>query len=812
MQARFILFICFFILLSISGFTRAAEKWGIVLSPELARDPAIQLAVDDLQKTGAAFGLELTVLPQANLRESTILVGSPARNALTGRIAQKHGVKLELMSEPEGFVLQTVIVNGKKLIFVHSGSVTGEVYGLYWIWDRLRVFRQIPEMNCRRIPEVPVRYADGGMPDHLRDALRHGANWVTSTYSTNQLVPWSVEPEKSANIANREAARKQILAAQALHLKCLVYEDEFSYLPSLLEEFGAKPTPADPAFWDAVQAKYRRLFQALPEIDGIRVRTGESTRIGGNFKSLDVMHAGEDCDWSLAKRYRTFVKKIYHVVVGEFDKIYYQRTWVTNEYEQHSRPDVYREIFTDDIPTRNLYLSPYLSQADRFFFQPYNPTFNQTPHNMVVLLSTLDYHARTGEHIFPSFPGTWYQGGLETILAPANRNVQGVHFSVPNEDGWHTGHLSAYTAYRLSWNHQENVREIARDFAAIHFGNEVADALAEIILLSPVAYKYGVYIEPVAFGDFRSLLHLRLNIFPVKGFPQIDHGKENLTFLKNIYLRCRPWLDETLMYLDHGLATANEMVAKFQTVKSDFGDPRLAEKVEHSLQVTQKLVQTNNWYVKTFFAYFQYRENPDAANRVKLADLSGELAASMTAFLAVPGCDYDLAGMIQLQKNVADALADLPRAEAVLARAPEPDRVAAVIEHYQAKAKSVLDENQSGAVRCLHWKGRIDGQDLLKISGRDVRIQHLRFDPIQNMEFEIPAELPRQAVTVIARDIQSRSFHPFVLEQPTEKNNYTATIFLSDFPCHGYSQWEFELYYIEKTPAELTVVNPWEVE
>jgi hypothetical protein len=168
--------------------------------------------------------------------------------------------------------------------------------------------------------------------------------------------------------------------------------------------------------------------------------------------------------------------------------------------------------------------------------------------------------------------------------------------------------------------------------------------------------------------------------------------------------------------------------------------------------------------------------------------------------------------MVQLQRNVAEALADLAWAEARLARAPEPDGVKALIEQQQANAKKVFDENQSRAVHFLHWKGRIDGQDLLKINGRELTIQHLRFDPIQNMEYQMPAELPRQAVTVIARDIQSRSFRPFVLEQPTEKNNFTVTVYLSDFPCHGYSQWEFELYYIPKTPAELALVNPWEVE
>jgi len=62
---------------------------------------------------------------------------------------------------------------------------------------------------------------------------------------------------------------------------------------------------------------------------------------------------------------------------------------------------------------------------------------------------------------------------------------------------------------------------------------------------------------------------------------------------------------------------------------------------------------------------------------------------------------------------------------------------------------------------------------------------------------------------VIPVDIQSRSFRPFVLEQPTKDNNYTAVIYLSDYPEHGYSWWKFDLYYIPKSPKELDLEIPW---
>ena len=786
------------------------ETWQIMLSQSLLKDEAIKLALEDIENTGSKLGLEFIITEDdKTVSHDAIIIGGPSKNNLTSRLVKQASVKLTGVDDPQGYEIISTRYKGKRIVIVAGGSILGDAYGLYWLWDRLRVFKTIPEINVKSAPALKIRFVSASDKQGLRNALRHRANWVSGGPSVNALVPWDVEPEKTNNTSNREQARALIQYAHALHLKFLVYEDEFSYHPSLLQEFGASLSPEDPAFWDAVQAKYRRLFQVMPEIDGIRLRTGESTRIGGNFKAFDVMHEGEGCDWSLAKRYRTFVKKLYNVVVREFGKIYYQRTWVTTAHEQHSQAQVYKEIFTDDVPVENLYLSPYLSQTDRYFHQAYNPTFNVTPHNMVVLLSSLDYHARSGSPVFPSFPGQYFQAGLLTIMAPESHNLKGAHFGIPAEDGWNTRNVTAYAASRLAWNHLEDVKTIARDFAAIHFGRAAADAMAEIFLLSPVAYKYGIYIEPVAYGDFRSLPHLRLNTFPAKGFPRLDHGKQHLEFLRKIYLRCKPWLRETLLYLDHGLHVAHTMAEKFQTAKPLFDDPQLAQGVETSLELTRMLITTNNRYVKTFFAYFTYREDPTEANRNQLEQLSIDLKDSMTRLLAIPGCDYELPGMDQLLKNVEEALDDLANANKMLENAPEPEEVKSIIAREQQKYAQALEQYAKEAVKFLHWEGRVDGMDLITLKNRSLDVKHLRYDAIQELSYQFLRPLPKQPVTVIPLDIQSRSFHPFVLEQPSAENDYTVTIYLSDYPCIGYSWWKFDLYFIPKAPEELGLEPPW---
>ena len=179
-----------------------------------------------------------------------------------------------------------------------------------------------------------------------------------------------------------------------------------------------------------------------------------------------------------------------------------------------------------------------MSTTDRYFHQPYNPTFNLTPHNMIVLLAPLNYHGNNNCGILPTFPGTYFQGGLKTYLSVDKSNCVGADFGVRSKGGWDTYALTAYTSSRLIWEPNMEVKEIAYDFAAMYLGKEAADDLAEVLMLTPKIYKYGMYIAPAAHGQFASLTHLRLTTFPVKGLPNLDSGRKHMEFLNDIYLRC----------------------------------------------------------------------------------------------------------------------------------------------------------------------------------------------------------------------------------------------------------------------------------
>ena len=789
-----------------TGFSYSQTKYNIYADKELLADRAIQLALQDIIKLGKTLGLTFRIATdQEKLTENAVLIGTPQRNSLTAELVKDGGIKFAGMAEPQGYEIITSSSAKGKIIVIAGGSLIGDVNGIYWLWDRLRVYKTLPDINIQREPACQIRYTRIYVQnqDDIHRALRYGLNLVYIREILS-LIPWDSAPEKEENRKNRVKAKELIDYAHSLHMQVLAFGTDFTYHPSLLNAFNATLSPCDTNFWRVVQEKYRMLLRSLPELDGVAIFTGEEQSYWGDYQTFDPMHEGVGCDWSLEKRYRTFVNKVYQVVVGEFNKIYHHRTWITNCYEQQSRPEVYRKIFTEEVPYKNLYLIPSFTQNDRWWHQRYNPTFNVTPHNMLAVLEPMNYYESSKSNLFPTYPGQYFQAGLQSILEIENSNLKGVSFDLRASDDYNTSNLTAYTVFRLSWDYIESPKDIARDFCAIHFGNEVADTMAEIYLLSPNAYKYGLFIEPVAYGEFNSLPHIRVGTFPVQGYPSIDNGKEHMDFLRKIYLRCKPWIPETISYLNHGLTIANTMVQKYQSIKAQISDRDLANDIENRLLMTRLFIETNNLYVKATFAYFKYWDNPNHENKDQLDSLMSRLKNTRTEFSQLPGFGYHLFGVDQLLLNMEQILANKDEAVRRLMNAPSPPEIEAAIRDQQAKYKLIFSQYPDECIKLLYWEGRVDGRDIIKIQGNHVEIEHLRWDPIYFSKYDISNVLPEKDVTVIVKDINSRPMHPFILEQPSSVNNYTTKIYLYDVP--GGAGWcKFQLYYLNKSPQSLGI-------
>ncbi len=729
-----------------------------------------------------------------------LIVGDTSRNPLTADLVSRGLIKTREVST-QGYEILNTAFEGTRAVVVRGGSLTGEIYGLYDIMDGISISNRIDHPDSRREPDLKMRYTRIPVrcKRDVQRAFRYRLNMVFGENPLN-LLPWGSDDLRERNRMLREETRDLARYAHSLHMKFLAMGTEFTYHPDLLDEFKASLDPSDPGLWEAFRAKFRRLLEAVPELDGVCTFTGEEQRYWDPFRTFDLVHGGAECGWSLERRFRTYVKALWDVVVGEFDKLLVVRTWNTNSYEQHSQPEVYAGIFNEDVPRRNLYLVPSFTQNDRWWFQAYNPTFNLTSHSMMTVFETMDYH--DGGQFFPTFPGFYFQAGLEHIMGGGEGNLEGASLDLPREEGWDTRNLTAYTVTRLMWDHTEEPSRIAEDFCAVKFGKEVAQELAEILLLSPVAYKYGLYIEPVTRGSFSSLTHIRTGGFIVDGYPKIDNGRAHLEFLRGIYLRCKPWMAENMMYLDHGLDTAKMMEAKFDEIESRVEN---GEEVERSLRYMRLLIEVNNLYVRTFTSYFEYMENPTEEIKGSLAKLHEGLRANLRCFMNCPCFEFRTHGVDRLLASVEDALMDRDAARRKLARSPTTAEIEERVLEQQKCHREIIHDQGDGLVdlvKVMYWEGRVDGRDILSIQEDNLSVEHLRWDHISHESSEFFSPLPKREGSVIIEDIESQYMHPFVIQQPTRDNDFTARIYLNDVP--GGAHWcRFNLYFISRRPEKL---------
>ncbi len=159
-----------------------------------------------LRKMTGRSGDFLVVDDEATPEGDLVLVGGPASNAATRRLASKLGVDSKRLAElgPEGYRIKSTMVDGRRVTLVAGGSRVGTLYAAYDLVHRLgcRWFapgelheeippvEAIPELDVTERPSFLTRgflaWEDRGNPDFLL--------WM----ARNRLDEWCVEQSEHA--------------------------------------------------------------------------------------------------------------------------------------------------------------------------------------------------------------------------------------------------------------------------------------------------------------------------------------------------------------------------------------------------------------------------------------------------------------------------------------------------------------------------------------------------------------------------------------------------------------------------------------
>jgi len=698
--------------------------------------------------------------------------------------------------DPEGFSYRPM---GRGSWEIVGRSRMGCARGLSFVADRIRVIGRLPDTDVAMNPAFPLRFCHLGVASidlpkppfydetrfdtvleraeaDIKRAFLYGANHLL-LHATYRISDWSEGPHRERTEIYRHLYSDIARISHRYGLKCLVIGDEFLYQEPMIKAQGIGLSPEDRKLWGVLKERYRGILDSVPELDGIGTRIGEVLPIG-DIRAFDIVH--NESPLSLEEKYRRFVTTMREVVVDEFDKLYYHRTWVVNDWEQHSVESIFKSIF-DQVPTEKTIVSIKLTKCDQWWYQALNPTFGQTGHLTSVELEMA--HGPHGSMRYPDYMGEWFQAGLNYALG---RGAKAALFGFPSTL-WMDAHH--YAAMRLLWNPRLSSRELARDWAAKTFGRPASRAVGEMLLLSDDAMEKALYIRPYASTHaWNPLEHLITGLFVVKGDPTLDGGKEHASFLRETYLLCKPHFQETLDEMRRGLEIYDRMLELFSKAKVSITGQGIRNEALQSLREGRLFLRLNVAYVSAFLHFFRYEdEESEEAHRKALGRVSA-LRKALEAYQRGGG-RFETIGIETFLELSRKGLEDLASYREMLDASPGAEEMRQTLTSGRRRDESLSRLPQ--ARRIAHFEIDVDGAELLVLRRRSMTTKHISCEPSKVIAYEFYDEIP-QAGHLVVRPLEARGW-VYVAEQPSEVNGHTLKIVIQD-PQAGRSVYAFDIY------------------
>ncbi len=777
------------------------QRIQILAKNELRNSNAVAAALDRLKEIGSKYRVSFNVGNYEKIisTPNSIVITISSEETADWLKMVKDKNRYTLPSKPDGFGIWNA---SDKQCLLFSSTIRGIAYALYYIADRINVTGRLPKESITLDPAFEDRFilslefpdADIQIPPYvsseklvteiekikkkITDALSSGATHIVFS-PTYRLVKWEDEIEDKRNEYYRDGIKEVIQYAKNLGLKVLTMGDEFIYTENLLKKFDAELSIENKNFWEAVKYKFRTLLTDFNELDGVAVRIGEIIPYG-NLRVFDVIN--NESNLSLEEKYRRFIQNVYDVVAGEFGKIYYHRTWATSEWEVHSVPRLYERIFSK-LPVENLYVSIKLTKTDQWNYQAFNPTIGLSSHKTIVELEISK--GEHGSQRYPDFMGLYQSAGLQYAKIKGAAGAAG--FFVQNSF-WRDA--SFYAGQRLMWNPNQDVKTIAQDWATARFGRRTSKNIAAILMISYNALMKSLYLKPYASTHaWNPLPHIKTDRYSLEGDPVWDKGKTQMNFLYELYLQCKPWLEETINEMNEGEKLYDKMMEIFYKAKPSIDDPQTAKRALESLRLGQTFVKLSVLYSTSFLRFFEFKEIPAANNKLRIKQLIKDLKTSLKKYHRFKET-FDTLAIEQFIVNAEEFLINPKKAEDELRNAPDEKQVREILKSAGEKDEIELQKHPD-AVKVFSWYGNVDGKDLLIMKGRTVKLKHLSYSPPTEVKCDIFSEVPKNSKLVVQR-IEARGF-VCVAEQPCKENKWSSKIYISD-PQSGKDIYKFNVY------------------
>lgn len=757
---------------------RTQVRVRIEITGSVTSQPVVADALPDLRKALVENGY--TPADQADSNAATIQIVLAAKSSRAGVSS----------IAPESFSWRPSPAGGGTL---GAPSALSLEAAILWLSDRVASTGKIPAQEHIATRAFARSFTYLAMPDlpahgNTREAIaaalipfrqsalvaaHYGATDLVM-YGFNRVIIWDAQYRPLADVY-REFFRQAAAMAHHMGLRLFLYGDEFIYQPAWLKARGARLSTSDPKLWQALAWKYRQALTALQSIDGIVIRTGEVIPWPG-VEAFDLIHnRGDHGNRDIVDNYRQFVQTLYRIIVGEFGKTYVQRTWATNNYEQSSVPEIYKEIFNAQLPTRNFYAAIKLTLTDQWEYQPLNPTFGVTPHATLASVEIDRCTSPVTDYALPFIQsGMEYAHehgatGLLNGVTPSQLKL-GVGDTALNES-------LAYSLWRLSWTPKANLHSILRDWAARRLGPVAADQIAEILPTLGDIVRDSWYLRPVADTNWNPQQLFGGSEFVVKGEPIWDRGAGQDRFLRDIYLTCKPWMRETMSEVAEGVYRYDRILSRWSRIEPLLTDPTVGEAWEQRIRRDREALNMYRAYVQTFLICYAYRDTPTPALRDELGYRINDLEKTLSVYQTEPN-HFQLRGILVFLNIAKRTLANRAALERYLAEAPSPMQIKQMLAAREAH-DSEMAKQCASAETYLSWAGAVDGLEVLTLQGDKLTDDHRRGNEAHNIQAKVFQPIPKRRLKYYLARHSGRGW-TVLLETPSAENGWAAKIFVDD--------------------------------
>lgn len=616
----------------------------VVVPATWQRDAGLSLAIDDLcdalGSASAIYRAKNEPLPSADL---VLLEEQP----------QTEAEPLPL----EGFHIKSVGPPGSNTVCVR-GDVRGRMYGVFKLAERVRLGGQLNRMNLRMNPAFPLRmFSEQGqlldLPDRnyysdqypyvnaerlrrdvteakklIDHVVRLGFNTITflhvncEDYIDYNYLDSPIYPKEARHLARSPVFCEYLTElcdyAHERHLEVFLQLYETQYPPEVNRRYEVRLD--SPNIQTIISAKCRELFERVP-LDGLVITPTESHPRCG-YESTHLW-AGQ----GLAGAGKMLT--LYHNACQALGKQAVFRLWriATNAKGvreacdrvppgamlcvKNTGGDFYLNSPLTDIVTKGIgHEQPLMVVFDTFrqydgwsqcfcLMQQWPERVKACCENGVTAINA--WGAWSPGCIWPD----WEPGYLKN---PSDKPVGWAGYWNRYRmftGGFSPGQANAYLLSRLCWDPEAKARDVVRDFCALHLGPQNADAAADALLQTELAWHEHYGNRP---GRISHPVYIKWTM--VFG-PRIERMTDSYP---------RFGLEEMLASNSRGLDAVAKMEAAFaRTARAKAPRPEVYDKFQEGIDKTALMLRSLHYFREFWWRGMADRELEGQAQQVNAA-------------------------------------------------------------------------------------------------------------------------------------------------------------------------------------------------